>query len=293
VAQTFALCLSRLDRKREVDRVAIALLARLACMAPGEPVPRDLLAKTLEDVDPLLRADGLRRLGAVGLVEEGEGWLRLHRLLVHFVRQEGLESDAQPAVARALISCGTDAEQRYLTGSALAATIPHLVEVAEAAYEGTLEWSVAELCNAAGEALQYAGDLKAAKPWYERALATRKRLLGPDHPDTALSLNNLAGLLWALGDLAAARPLLEGAADVWERVLGSDHPDTARSFNNLGALLHAQGDLAAARPLLERTADIWERVLGPDHPDTSRNLNNLALLLQVDFRTRLTDSSAA
>jgi hypothetical protein len=54
VAQTFALCLGRLDREREADRVA--------CMAPGEPVPRDLLAKTMEDVDPLLRADGRRSM---------------------------------------------------------------------------------------------------------------------------------------------------------------------------------------------------------------------------------------
>src|SRR5262249_41604355 len=89
LAQTFALSLSRLDHDRKVDRVAIALLATMACLAPGEAVPRDLLNKTLEDVDPLQRADGLRRLGAVGLMEEGEGWLRLHRLLVHFVRQEG------------------------------------------------------------------------------------------------------------------------------------------------------------------------------------------------------------
>jgi hypothetical protein len=88
VAQTFALCLGRLDREDQVDRVAIALLARMACMAPGEPVPLDLLAKTLPDVDARQRADGLRRLGAVGLVEVGDGWLRLHRLLVHFLRLE-------------------------------------------------------------------------------------------------------------------------------------------------------------------------------------------------------------
>jgi len=61
-AQTFSLCLGRLDREREVDRMAIALLARMACMAPGEPVPRDLLARTLEQVEPRRRADGLRRV---------------------------------------------------------------------------------------------------------------------------------------------------------------------------------------------------------------------------------------
>src|SRR5256885_561211 len=35
VAQTFALCLDRLDPRRDVDQIAIALLARMACMAPG------------------------------------------------------------------------------------------------------------------------------------------------------------------------------------------------------------------------------------------------------------------
>jgi hypothetical protein len=132
VAQTFALCLSRLDRDREVDRVAIALLARMACMAP-EPVPRDLLAKTMEGVDPLLRTDGLRRLASVGLVEEGEGWLRLHRLLVHFVRQEDLDSDAQTVTEMAMIGLARAAAGGDLTGTNLAAIIPHLVEVAEKA----------------------------------------------------------------------------------------------------------------------------------------------------------------
>jgi len=65
-------------------------------------------------------------LVAVGLVEEGEGWQRLHRLLAHFVRQENLDPDGAPAVARTLIGCGEDAEKGHLTGLALAAVIPHL-----------------------------------------------------------------------------------------------------------------------------------------------------------------------
>ena len=34
------------------------------------------------------------------------------------------------------------------------------------------------------------GDYAAAHPLYERALAIREQVLGPDHPDTAASLNN-------------------------------------------------------------------------------------------------------
>jgi Tetratricopeptide repeat len=41
-------------------------------------------------------------------------------------------------------------------------------------------------------------------PLFERALAIREKVLGPDHPHTASSLNNLAYLLRAQGELAAA-----------------------------------------------------------------------------------------
>ena len=53
-----------------------------------------------------------------------------------------------------------------------------------------------------------------------------ERVLGPDHPETAHGLNDLARLLQDQGDLAAARPLFERALAIRERVLGPDHPDT-------------------------------------------------------------------
>jgi tetratricopeptide (TPR) repeat protein len=282
LAQTFALCLGRLDREGEVDRVAIALLARMARMAPGEPVPRDLLARTLEEVSARRRAAGLRRLGAVGLVEEGEGCLRLHRLLVHFVRQEGLDPDAQPAVDRVLIRSGRDAYQGHLTGSALAAAIPHLVDVAGAAVQGPGdERRAAALCTAAGRALENAGDFKAARPLYERALAIQERSQGPDHPDTARSLDNLAELLWYQGEVAAAQYLFQRALAIQERVLGPDHPSAARSLHGLGVALWTQGELVTARVLLQRALTIREQILGPDHPHTAIILHSLGVLLHA------------
>jgi tetratricopeptide (TPR) repeat protein len=278
VAQTFALCVGCLDKKREVDRVALAMLARMACLAPGEPVPSDLLARTLVDVDARRRADGLRRLEAVGLVEQRRGWLRMHRLLAHFVRREGVDPDSRRAVARALIGCGENAELGHLTGSALAAVIPHLVEAAGGATDDEL--MATELCNAAGRALRHAGDLEAARPFYQRALAIRERLQGPDHPDTAEALNNLGVMLWAQGELDRARRVFERALAIRERVLGPDHRATAEGLNNLAALCRAQGELAAARPLYERALAIRERVLGPDQPYTAWSLHSLGCLLR-------------
>ena len=45
-----------------------------------------------------------------------------------------------------------------------------------------------------------------------RALETREEVLGPKHPDTLLSVNNLAILLKAKGDRAGAEPLYRCAA---------------------------------------------------------------------------------
>ena len=96
------------------------------------------------------------------------------------------------------------------------------------------------------------GDLVAARPLYERALAIREKLLGPEHPATAGSLNDLASLLQDQGDLAGARPLYECALAISEKLRGPEHPDTATSLNNLAGLLRAKGDLVGAQPLYER-----------------------------------------
>jgi tetratricopeptide (TPR) repeat protein len=84
-------------------------------------------------------------------------------------------------------------------------------------------------------------------PLYERALAICERVLGPDHPTTATSLNNLALLLQDQGELAAARPLLERALAISARVLGPEHQATVRSRRQLATL----SSLMAQRPSSE------------------------------------------
>jgi tetratricopeptide (TPR) repeat protein len=115
----------------------------------------------------------------------------------------------------------------------------------------------------------------------ERALAIREKLLGPDHPDTALSLNNLGVLLQVQGDFPGARRCYESALAIHEKALGPDHPETANNLSNLGGLLKVQGDLAGAQSYLERALAIREKTLGPDDPNTARSLSNLGSLLQV------------
>ncbi|MGH8904637.1 MAG: tetratricopeptide repeat protein [Egibacteraceae bacterium] len=55
------------------------------------------------------------------------------------------------------------------------------------------------------------GSWNAPENLHERALDIRERVSGPDHPDTAGSLNNLASTLEDLGDLERSRDLRQRA----------------------------------------------------------------------------------
>jgi len=111
-----------------------------------------------------------------------------------------------------------------------------------------------------------------------RALDIREKALGPNHPDVATSLNNLASLYQDQGAYAKAEPLYARALDISEKALGANHPDVATSLNNLAELYRAQGAYAQAEPLYARALDISEKALGPNHPDVATSLNNLASL---------------
>jgi tetratricopeptide (TPR) repeat protein len=110
----------------------------------------------------------------------------------------------------------------------------------------------------------------------ERALVIREKSLGPEHPDVATSLNNLAELYRTKGDYAKAEPLLQRALAIWEKALGPEHPDVANSLNNFALLYYAKGDHAKAEPLFQRALAIREKSLGPEHPNVANSLNSLA-----------------
>lgn len=124
-----------------------------------------------------------------------------------------------------------------------------------------------------------------AEPLFDAALSIYRRVLGNDHPVTAVSLNILASLYHAQEDFPRAEPLYDAALSIQRRVLGKDHPDTAGSLNNLALLYHNQGDYTRAEPMYEEALSIRRRVLGNDHPETAGSLNNLANLYktQGDF----------
>jgi Flp pilus assembly protein TadD len=79
-----------------------------------------------------------------------------------------------------------------------------------------------------------------------RALAIDKKAYGPDHPDVAIDLNNLARLLQDTSRLAEAEPLMRRALAILENSLGHDHPRTVTVRHNLALLLREMGKPAEA-----------------------------------------------
>ena len=128
------------------------------------------------------------------------------------------------------------------------------------------------------KALLQQGNYQEAARIQEKELAWTEQSLGPDHPSTATSLNNLAELYRNQGAYAKAEPVYLRALAINEKALGPDHFDTATSLNNLAVLYDSQGAYAKAEPLYLRALGIREKALGPDHPDTAQSLNNLAAL---------------
>jgi tetratricopeptide (TPR) repeat protein len=117
-----------------------------------------------------------------------------------------------------------------------------------------------------------------------RALAIREKSLGPEHPETASALNDLAILLQNQGDLVAARPLLERALTICETTLGPSMRKLRR-LNDL-AIIQDQGDLEEAHLLYGRALAIREKALGRRSTDRcARFRRNRPRRGGKDFRT--------
>jgi hypothetical protein len=123
-----------------------------------------------------------------------------------------------------------------------------------------------------------------AEPLYKEALHLSEKVLGKEHPQTLMSLNNLAGLYYSQGRYGEAEPLYKEALHLREKVLGKEHPQTLTFLNNLAELYRSQGRYGEAEPLLKEALHLCEKVLGKEHPQTLMSLNNLAALYQSQGR---------
>jgi tetratricopeptide (TPR) repeat protein len=129
------------------------------------------------------------------------------------------------------------------------------------------------------DSYQYLGRHTEALKLREETLELRKAKLGPDHPDTLLSMISLAISYERLGRHAEAIKLGEETLALQKVKLGPDHPETLWSMNNLANSYDVLGRHAEAIKLREESLALQKAKLGPDHPNTLLSINNFAWAL--------------
>lgn len=113
----------------------------------------------------------------------------------------------------------------------------------------SIEW---DRLNKEAMDLWRAGKYDHAVLFAQKALHIVEQNVGPDDPDMATSLNNLAELYRIQGDYAKAEPLYKRSLAISEKAFGPDHPDMATILENLASLYRATERSAEAQVLEQR-----------------------------------------
>jgi len=101
-----------------------------------------------------------------------------------------------------------------------------------------------------------------------QVMETRKRVLGAEHPDTLISISNLASTFWSQGRWKEAEELEVQVLKTKKRVLGAEHPDTLISIANLAHTYYAQRHKSKAIRLMGDVVRCRIKRIGADHPYT-------------------------
>ena len=103
---------------------------------------------------------------------------------------------------------------------------------------------------------------------HQRTLAARKRVLGEEHLDTLVTMNNLAWLFESQGLNGKAEPLYVETLEKMKRALGAEHRETLNTMNNLARLYRSQQKFEKAEPIQVELLETRRRLLGEEHPVT-------------------------
>ncbi|HEX8704806.1 MAG TPA: serine/threonine-protein kinase, partial [Myxococcaceae bacterium] len=228
---------------------------------PEDPAVRAAVESLLEKVD-LVEArlaagkykDGLAEAEPLLRQVEPVGYAPLHAHVLFQVAQlrEGA-GDYKGAEERARQAFTTAAQGRDLP--LMSRALSHLIVTvgehqARAQEVAPLEQAVEAIARSTGDeaalalalhnlgrVLQEHGRYQEAKEKFTQALALREKLLGPEHPESASTLQQLGNVSWWLGHYEQAFAESERALALKTKALGPEHPETIAALNKAAAVL--------------------------------------------------------
>lgn len=134
--------------------------------------------------------------------------------------------------------------------------------------------------NAKGILCKDTGRYQEAAALYAEAFALTKASRGPDDPQIAAILHNLAGLAHVQGNYEDAERHIRRALAIRRRNDSGNAAGIAADLSVLGAILGAQGKLDEAESAIREALQMWTAKNGPAHYEVAVQLNNLASVQQ-------------
>jgi hypothetical protein len=190
------------------------LLHVLAWLAPN-PIPLSFFESgplTAAVAEPRAALAGLAGYSLVRFAGE-EDTVTVHRLVQVITRGRTTEAERTATLLTALVAVNDlvpDHPDDVRTWEAWTPLAPHAESVTQHADAAGLSQPTGRLMNQLGVYWRARGQFRAAEPLFRRAVAIAERSDGPDHPNVAIRLNNLAVLLRATNRLSSpaepARP---------------------------------------------------------------------------------------
>jgi tetratricopeptide (TPR) repeat protein len=276
---------------QELDELTQQLGCLLSLFALA-PIPWSLVEECLpnQDSESLEDARDEALLNLSLLERRGQGSYQLHQLIREFLRnklkQLAEADELKRGFCQVMVAAARQIPETLTQQDIIAAAprIPHLAEATEHQKDWFSDEDLFSPFSGLGRFYEGQGAYSRAEPWREQCLITARGRLGEEHPDVALSLNNLALLYSAQGRYTEAEPLYLQALELRKRLLGEEHPHVALSLNNLALLYYSQGRYAEAEPLYLQALELCKRLLGEEHPYVALSLNNLAGLYSSQER---------
>ncbi|KAK3346535.1 hypothetical protein B0T25DRAFT_461163 [Lasiosphaeria hispida] len=84
------------------------------------------------------------------------------------------------------------------------------------------------------------GKYQEAEQMHRQMLQPREKDLSKEHPDTLISMSNLASVFDSQGKYQEAEQICRQVLQLREKVLGKEHPNTLISMNDLASVLKTQ-----------------------------------------------------
>jgi tetratricopeptide (TPR) repeat protein len=281
----------------QLDWAARELLNLLCWLAP-EPVPRALTAgmklqrrkqnaaSETPSEDGNLE-DALAALAGFSMLkwETGNQAFRIHRLVQETSRKRLSDEQRDATLQDALWMVnnylpGTPPPDDVRSWPIWETMAAHVEEMILEAVKARIGHPTSRLASMLGSFFAEKSLYLEAESLARLALEIDEQMLGPEHPDVARTLNNLAVLFQATNRLREAEPLMKRALAIDEKSYGLEHPRVAIDLNNLAQLFKNTNRVEEAEPPMKRALVIDEKSYGPEHPRVAIDLNNLAQLFK-------------